>query len=144
VRSNGSRDWNQHFWELHHFESHSQVIRLSPQFVEWYRTVYEPPGLGDQTPAEMRRQVTRGRLTRSQRQAIPETLPLTEGRTHFIRQVDEAGDIELLHETWHVSKRLAGEYVWATLTLHEQCLRVYHRRSVRERPFTPSISLPAR
>jgi len=124
--------WNQQFWELHHFESRGQVTRRSPQFVEWYRTVYEPPGLGEHTPAEMRRRVTRCRLTRLQRQAIPETLPLTEGRLHFIRQVDEAGDIELLHETWHVSKRLAGEYVWATLALHEQCLRVYHRPAVRE------------
>ena len=76
--------------------------------------------MGEHTPAEMRRRVTRCRLTRLQRQAIPETLPLTEGRLHFIRHVDEAGDIELLHETWHVSKRLAGEYVWATVALQNR------------------------
>lgn len=121
--------WNQQFWNLHHFDSRTQVERMSPQFVEWYRTVYEPPGLGEHTPVEMRQHVNRVRLTRAQRQAIPEALPLTEGRIHFIRRVDEQGDIELLHETWHIDKRLAGEYVWATVTLHEQRLRIYHRRS---------------
>jgi putative transposase len=124
--------WNQQFWNLHHFESRSQVTRTSPRFIEWYRTVYEPLSLGEHTPAEMRRQVVRCRLTRVQRQAIPDTLPLTEGRIHFIRHVDDQGDIELLHETWHVDKRMAGEYVWATVTLHEQSLRIYHRRSAHE------------
>ena len=124
--------WNQQFWNLHHFESRAQVERQSPQFVTWYRTVYEPPCLGERTPAEMRRRVNRCRLTHAQRQAVPKVLPLTEGRIHFIRRVDEQGDIELLHETWHVDKHLAGEYVWATLTLHEQCLRIYHRRSRQE------------
>lgn len=124
--------WNRQFWDLNHFESRRQVARTSPQFVEWYRTVYEPPSLGEHTPVEMRRQVMRCRLTHAQRQAIPTTLPLTEGRIHFIRHVDEQGDIELLHETWHVDKQLAGEYVWATLALHEQRLRIYHRRSDRE------------
>jgi putative transposase len=124
--------WNQQFWNLHHFESHTQVERMSPQFVEWYRTVYEPPSLDEHTPAEMRRHVNRVRLTRAQRQTIPEMLPLTAGRLHFIRCVDEQGDIELLHETWHIDKRLAGEYVWATLAVHEQCFQIYHRRSVHE------------
>jgi putative transposase len=124
--------WNQQFWNLHHFASRAQVVRTSPQFVEWYRTHYEPPRLGEQTPAELRRPVGRCRLTRAQRPFIPETLPLTAGRIHFIRRVDEQGNIELLHETWHVDKRLADEYVWATVTLHEQRLRIYHRRSVHE------------
>jgi putative transposase len=123
--------WNQQFWNLHQFESRTQVERTSPQFVEWYRTVYEPPCLDERTPAEMRRQVKRCRLTHTQRQAIPEAIPLTEGRIHFICRVDEQGDIELLHETWHIDQRLVGEYVWATVTLHEQRLRIYHRRSRR-------------
>ena len=125
--------WNQQFWNLNHFASRNQVARTSPQFVEWYRTIYEPPRLDEHTPVEMRRQVNRCRLTHTQRQAIPDALPLMEGRIHFIRRVDEQGDIELLHETWHVDRRLADEYVWATVTLHEQRLRIYHRRARGER-----------
>jgi transposase InsO family protein len=124
--------WNQHFWKLDHFESYAQVTRRSPHFVEWYRTVYEPPCLGEHTPAEMRRQVTRCRLTHTQRQAIPDPLPLTAGRIHFICQVDEQGNIEVLHELWPVSKRLTGGYVWATLVLQEHRLRIYYRRSKHE------------
>jgi putative transposase len=124
--------WNQQFWNLNHFESRRQVERTSPQFVHWYRTVYEPPRLGEHTPAEMRRTVKRICLTRAQRQSIPETLPLTEGRIHFICHVNEHGEIELWHETWHIDKRLAGEYVWATVSLHEQRLQIYHRRSRSE------------
>lgn len=125
--------WNQQYWNLRHFDSWTQVARTSPQFVEWYRTRYEPPGLGEQTPAELGQRTHRLHLTRCQRQAIPEPLPLTEGRLHFIRRVDEQGQIEVLHETWHIDKRLAGEYVWATVALHEQRLRIYHRRSRSER-----------
>lgn len=124
--------WNQQFWNLRHFESWAQVARTSPQFVEWYRTRYEPPNLNEHTPAEMRQQVNHTRLTHRQRQSIPERLPLTEGRIHFIRCVDEHGNIEMLHETWHIDKRLAGEYIWATVSLHEHCLRIYHRQSQSE------------
>ena len=124
--------WNQQFWNLHHFEARRQVERTSPQFVQWYRTVYEPPRLGEHTPAELRRSVNRVCLTRTQRQSIPDILPLTEGRIHFIRHVNDQGEIEVLHETWHIDKRLAGEYVWATVTLHEQRLRIFHRCSRSE------------
>ena len=71
-------------------------------------------------------------MTATQCQTIPTHLPLTAGRIHFIRLVDPQGDIHLLHETWHVDQRLAGQYVWATITLHEQRLRIYHRRSAHD------------
>ncbi len=119
--------WSQQFWNLRHLDSLAQVARQSPQFVEWYRTQYEPPALSEHTPAEQRRQVTRCRLTAAQRRTVPDPLPLTAGRIHFIRRVDAQGDIQVLHEAWHIDRRLAGHYVWATLALHEQRLRVYHR-----------------
>jgi hypothetical protein len=124
--------WNQQFWNLHHFHSRGHVRQASPQFVAWYLTHYEPPPLGERTPAEARQEVARCRLTAAQGQAIPANLPLTAGRMHFIRWVDTHGDIQLLHETWHVDRRLAGQYIWATITLQEQRLRIYHRVSAQE------------
>ena len=126
--------WGQQFWNLRHFDSRAQVRRSTPQFVEWYRTRYEPPSLGEQTPTEARQQVMRRCLTPAERQAIPGQLPLTAGRIHFIRLVDPEGNIRVLHEVWHVDQRLAGQYVWATLTLHEQRFRIYHRRSAQAHP----------
>ena len=124
--------WNQQFWNLHHFQSYGQVQGTSPQFVAWYQHHYEPPSLGEQTPAEARQQVVRCRLTVQQAQSIPDDLPLTAGRIHFIRRVDAHGDIQVLHETWHIDRRLAGQYVWATIRLQEQRLCIYHRASAHE------------
>jgi hypothetical protein len=53
---------------------------------------------------------------------------------HFIRRVDPQGQINVLAESWHIHQRLAGHYVWATLSLHEQVLRIYYRRSADAAP----------
>lgn len=121
--------WQEAFWNRRRFCSVAQVRRASPQFEHWYAHSYEPPTLQGQTPAQAHRQRTRRRLTTRQRQVLPEKLPITAGRIHFIRQVDAQGAISLLNETWPVSRRLAGQYVWATLTTHENQLKIYHRRS---------------
>jgi hypothetical protein len=60
---------------------------------------------------------------------LPEDLPISAGRVHFIRQVSETGEVEILNETWQVHKRLAGQYVWATIWTHDHKLEIYHRRS---------------
>lgn len=52
---------------------------------------------------------------------------------HFLRWVDEWGDIRLLNETWHINKRLAHQYVWAVIVTHEQRLRIYSQRSAQDR-----------
>jgi hypothetical protein len=68
-------------------------------------------------------------VTARQIRALPAELPITEGRLHFIRPVDQDGLLSLLNENWKVDKRLAGEYVWATLLTHKRQLKIYHRRS---------------
>jgi hypothetical protein len=125
--------WQQQFWNLHEFQSLATVGRHSPKFVQWYRTTYEPPTLGEQTPAQAQRAGRQRRLTRAERRHIPAKLPLTAGRLHFIRRVDAHGDITLLHETWHVHKRWAGQYVWATISLPEQQLRLYRAHPTQHR-----------
>lgn len=121
--------WSQSFWNRQHFASLPAVQRASPQFEQWYGQHYWPPSLNGATPAQAQRQVERQRLTVQQIRALPEDLPISQGRLHFIRQVDEEGLIWLLNETWTVGKRLAAQYVWATLTTHKRRLDIYHRRS---------------
>jgi hypothetical protein len=58
-------------------------------------------------------------------------LPLTAGQLHFLRRVSATGEISFLGERWKVSKRLAHQYVWATLSTHAQRLEIYHRCSER-------------
>lgn len=116
--------WSQGFWKRRRFGSVAGVRRASPVFIRWYTEVY----LDSPTtpPAKIRR------LTNRQRQALPAALPITAGRVHFERRVDEEGNLALLNETWHIDRRLAGQYVWATIVTHEQRLKIYHQRSVQE------------
>lgn len=116
--------WSQGFWKRRRFRSVAHVHQASPAFVRWYAKEYLEPA---PAPAAQNR-----RLTNRQRQALPDVLPITAGRVHFERLIDEQGNITLLNETWHIDQRLAGQYVWATLVTHEQRLNIYHQRSAQE------------
>ena len=64
---------------------------------------------------------------------LPSVVPLTAGRVHFVRLVNAQGQMTLLNETWKVGKRLAGQYVWATVSTDRRRLKIYHRRSAQAR-----------
>jgi hypothetical protein len=125
--------WSQGFWRRRRFASFGVVCRASSQFEQWYRQEYEPPTLGGKTPAQAQQGVKRERLSRRQIGSLPEELPITAGRLHFLRQVDAEGKIWVLNEKWKVDRRLAGKYVWAVIITHEQRLEVYYRRSSADR-----------
>ena len=119
--------WSQSFWKRNHFRSFAQVQRAQPRFELWYTQTYLDATTSEPDP--------RRRLTPQDTVALPdaEALPITHGRVHFLRQVAADGTISLLNETWHVSRRLEGEYVWATIITHEQRLRIYYRPSEHRR-----------
>jgi hypothetical protein len=78
--------------------------------------------------------VRKQRLTLSQIKHIPEELPITAGRIHFIRRVSAAGEIRFMGESWKVGKCLAHKYVWATVTTHRQRLDIYYQWSENAKP----------
>jgi putative transposase len=123
--------WAHAFWERQHFGSLAHVQRASPRFVQWYMTDYAPPTLADLTPTQAQRTEPKRRLTATHVAHLPETLPITAGRVHFIRKVKPDGTISVLNETWKVSKRLAGKYVWATIITHCRRLEVWYQRSAK-------------
>ncbi len=106
--------------------------RASPDFVHWYLTPFAPPKLGEQTPQQAQRAEPRRRLTQHQSAALPDPLPITAGRIHCLRKVSAAGTITLFNERWHVSRRLAGKYVWATLTTHVRRLDICYQHSAQQ------------
>jgi putative transposase len=115
--------WSQSFWNRNHFRSFAHVQRAQPRFELWYSQTYLDATTSEPDPCR--------RLTPQDTLAFPDadTLPITHGRVHFLRQVAADGTISLLNETWHVSRRLAGKYVWATIITHEQRLRIYYTPS---------------
>ncbi|NOG83170.1 MAG: DDE-type integrase/transposase/recombinase [Planctomycetes bacterium] len=54
-------------------------------------------------------------------------LPITNGRIHFIRLVNEKGDITILNEEFYINKALSFEYVWAILNTRKKELSVYYQ-----------------
>ncbi len=54
-------------------------------------------------------------------------LPITKGRVHFIRWVDEKGYVNILNESFFISKELCCEYIWATIDTEKQVLNIYHQ-----------------
>jgi len=125
--------WAQSFWEKNHFSSRKDLLRKSPKFLAWYET-YAPPALQGMTVKQAASQQSRIKLLRRQIARIPEKLPLTAGRIHFLRKVNAQGEINLLKEPWKVSKSLSGQYVWATIDLSRKELLIYHRHSLRAQP----------
>jgi hypothetical protein len=123
--------WASKCWTRNHFRSLQEVKRKSQQFTDWYAHSYYPPALDGLTPAQAQRRVPSRRLTPAQVRTVPAHLPLTAGQLHFIRRVSATGEISFLGETWKVSKRLAHQYVWATISTHAQRLEIYHRCSER-------------
>lgn len=132
---NGEVEWlnglwgGRAFWTRQRFRSVRHVQRASPAFVRWFEQEYEPPGLNGLTPQQAHPRQSRPKLTARQRRAIPDRLPITAGRVHFIRRVAADGTVSLLNETWRVGKRLAGQYIWATVTTHRRQLELYHQRA---------------
>jgi hypothetical protein len=99
--------------------------------VRFYTERYHPPALQGATPSQAEEQVTRRRLTAAEVALLPSELPLTAGRLHFLRLVTAQGQITLLNETWTVGKRLADQYVWATISTTRRQLQIYHRQSAQ-------------
>ncbi|HEX6033090.1 MAG TPA: helix-turn-helix domain-containing protein [Anaerolineales bacterium] len=121
--------WGRAFWERRHFTSFAQVCRTSPTFIHWYMTEYVPPFLIDTTPKQAQGRETFHRLIAKHILHLPNPLPITAGRIHFIRQVQPDGTITVLNESWKVSKRLAGKYVWAMIITHCRCLEIWYQHS---------------
>jgi transposase InsO family protein len=119
--------WGHSFWERRRFASFGRVCRASPAFVHWYMTEYAPPVLGERTPRQAQRAEPKHRLTATQLAHLPDPLPITAGHIHFIRKVKPDGTISVFNETWKVSKRLTGKYVWATIITHCRRLEIWYQ-----------------
>jgi hypothetical protein len=123
--------WVTAFFTRDHFTSVAEVRRKSKNFLAWYQC-YAPPLLQGLTVAEAGRAAAkRKRLTEKQIACLPHRLPLTCGRVHFIRKVSAEGRISILGEQFHLSKRLAHRYVWATIDTGRKSLQIYYRKSKR-------------
>lgn len=54
-------------------------------------------------------------------------LPITKGKVHFIRLVDEAGNINIFNESFYINRDLSFEYVWTTIFTKKQEIKFFHK-----------------
>jgi putative transposase len=122
--------WVSSFWSRHQFATLGEVEAETVLFRRWYMKQYYPPALSGQTPAQVRRGAKVRVLSARLRQVIPQgRLPLTAGRIHFLRKVDQSGAIEILNEVWRLGSKWSGEYVRATINTAEQTISFWHQAS---------------
>lgn len=120
--------WLRFFWSRHSFRDLAQVRRLTPAFRRWWQAHYRPPDLDGLTPDQVRQGARLRPLTPDLQHLIPTgRLPITAGRIHFMRKVTGDGLIHLLNEPWPVDRKLAGEYVRATVNTSERRLTIWRQ-----------------
>ena len=108
--------WASGFFNKDRFASARDLKKKRRKFLAWYEG-YCPPSLEGLSVAQATAMVKRRGLSQADVESVPASLPLTQGRVHFVRRVDPTGSIEILKERWRVSKSLQGQYVLATIDL---------------------------
>jgi transposase InsO family protein len=145
--SNGSierfhQDYNQNVWRKFELSTLESVRLHSPGFFEAYRHSQHCGSLAGHCPAEVHFEQPPFHLPANFR--LPKQLPITAGRVHFMRLVNQASKISLLNLDWEVPMAEPDQPVWATLEFAVQgaTLRVYdappdamQRRCLAEHPF---------
>jgi len=120
--------WVRGFWSRTPFRDLAHVQAEAPAFQRWCYSHYRPPALDGQTPAQARRGQPIRQLTPDLRHLLPVgRLPITAGRLHIMRKVNNAGEIKLLNDLWRVGSKWSGEYVRATINTAQQCLTIWHQ-----------------
>lgn len=110
------QDYNRHVWKDTHLEDIAAVNRQSNRFFNNYRQWAAHSQLGGQTPADCHQQYPVKRLAKTFTLSN-EKLPLYQGRIHFMRRVQEDGNIQVLNVYWPVPTIAPDTGVWVTLDL---------------------------
>jgi hypothetical protein len=119
------QDYNQHVWDKFELPNLDAVRSHSPGFFEAYRHSEHHSALVGHSPAQIHFETSALLLPVDFRP--PKRLPLTAGRVHFMRRVNQDRRISLLNLDWELPKAQPDQGVWATLEFshHGAKLRVY-------------------
>jgi transposase/transposase InsO family protein len=128
--SNGSverfhQDYSGFVWQKAYLENLAAVHQRSALFFPTYRNSHHHSALNGQSPFEVHTAMPRRQLPADF--SLPDKLPLTAGRVHFIRAVDNNRLVLILNKTWSAGLASPGQGVWATLFLTPKgaTLRIY-------------------
>jgi hypothetical protein len=107
------QDYNKHIWDKLDLPDLAAVQSHSPVFFAAYRVSEHHSALKGQSPIVLHQAQPCRSLPSDLH--VPAQLPLTAGKVHFIRRVDEQRSIRVLNVDWEVSPAQPDQGVWATL-----------------------------
>lgn len=119
------QDYNQHVWDKCFLPDLTAVQMQSPAFFAAYRQNHHHSALKGRTPADIHQDQPQRRFPDDVE--LPTPLPLTVGKVHFIRRVDDTQSIRILNVDWSVAQARPDQGVWATLefTLTQSTLAIF-------------------
>lgn len=119
------QDYSKFVWEKEHLEDLSAVHRRSGLFFPHFRHSTHHSALGGHTPGEIHRGAPVRKLPAGF--CVPSKLPITAGQIHFMRAVDQKGEVFILNKLWSAGTAQPGQGVWGTLFLKPTgaTLRIY-------------------
>jgi len=117
------------FWAKETFTSLEDMRAKSTHFVEQYNDL--SAWKNRNKPLE---RINSAKIINNSLKISLGKLPLTKGKIHFIRKVDNEGKISVLNEVFKVGEEFIGEYAWATICLAERKLEVYYRAKDQDTP----------
>jgi len=120
------QDYHENVWDKVEMPDLTSVRKQSLSFFGNYRRSCHIAGLKGRSPIE-RHLVLPVRKPPVGFRPLTAPLPLTAGKVHFIRLVNEQKKIRVLNVDWGVPLAHPGQGVWATLefTLRDAKLRIY-------------------
>ena len=110
-------------WQKYQFETHTSLHREA-KILESRHNEYQAYSNSKKKLEEIESQV----LPFGYDKHLKE-LPLTEGKIHFIRQVDEKGEISILNENFFIDQSLFTDYLWATVDTGREVCNIYYQES---------------
>jgi putative transposase len=121
--------FDEKFWAKETFTSLEDMRAKSTHFVEQYNDL--SAWKNRNKPLE---RINPAKILNNSLKISLGKLPLTKGKIHFIRKVDNEGKISVLNEALKLGEEFIGEYAWATICLAERKLEAYYRAKDQDTP----------
>lgn len=130
-----NRIWDRNFWQRKEFNHFEHVKSEYPFFVNYSRYRRPITEHDNRTADQLFSDFSPILLHTGFDQHQKETLPITEGKIHFLRFVSQDGTFKILNEKWQLEPKLwAGKTVRATVDTRLQKLVVFHQANVKTEP----------
>lgn len=143
-QSNGTverfhQDYGDNTWAKTPFTALDMIRQFSKRFFQNYRHSHHHSALKGRSPAQLHLAQPFRKLEPNFE--IPDPLPLTTGRVHFIRRVDANRQIRVLNVAWYVPQAEPNQGVWATLELSPKQARLLIYATAPDAPVRKRLAI---